>query len=87
MAEMGVSYVLFTLFFFQYVIINILSFLYMYICLQLLILLLTSNRPRAVVLLSSEPRAAIEKVKLCKLIPRRFASRPSRVLSNCDSKE
>ena len=51
-------------FFFPYVIINILSFLYMYICLQLLILLLTSKRPRAVVLLSSEPRAASETERL-----------------------
>ena len=29
------------------------------------------NRPRAVVLLSSEPRAASEKVKLCKLMAKK----------------
>ena len=58
------------------------------------------SRLRAVVLLASEPRAASEKVKLCKLmakkeerlgsslVPRAFAARSSRVLAFYrDSKE
>ena len=44
---------------------------------------MSTHRPRAVVLLSSEPRAASETA----LVPRGFAARPTRVLSNRDSKE